>query len=47
MVSFLYGGGRWAGRAVVETRHQQGTTLRVRPEGWTHGIWIGTEEVIG
>lgn len=46
-MSFSYREGRWTGYAVVEKLHDKRDSLQVRPEGWTHGIWIGREEVIG
>jgi hypothetical protein len=47
MVSFLYRDGRWIGYARVTDARTTRACVQVRPDGWTHGIWIGREEVIG
>ena len=45
-VDFRYAGGEWRGRALIEEWHERRETVRVRPEGWTHGIWIGRNEIV-
>jgi hypothetical protein len=49
-VSFDWRGGNFTGFARFEELHPsypRHAAVRVWPEGWTHGIWIGCEDVLG